>query len=432
VTDQGIAARRIAFRAIARVEDAGAYSTHVVPLLVDELPDARDRRFASHLAYDGLRWRGTLDWMLGQVLTRRIDEVEPDLQRVLRLGALQLWRMRIPDRAAVSTSVDLARTMVPSSRADGAAKFVNGVLRGLARSLPTLAWPDRGSDLVGYLSLTTGHPDWIVNDLLDQYPPDSAEAILHADNDPPGVTLRAVGDSGELLDELRSADLDAEPTGAAPEGVRVAAVDPRTLPAVVQGRAVPQDEASMLVVHMAAVTVGDRIIDLCAGPGGKTSHLASIVGPTGSVTAVELHRHRATRIRELASRLGQDVTIVEGDARSVALPNGVDAVLVDAPCTGLGVGRRRPEVRWRRQPVDVRSLADLQVALLARAIELVRDGGTVTYAVCTWTRDETVGVTERIEDDFRDVLRREQSHQLLPSTNGTDGMYMARWRVRAH
>jgi 16S rRNA (cytosine967-C5)-methyltransferase len=340
--------------------------------------------------------------------------------------------MRIPDRAAVSTSVDLARTMVPAGRADGAAKFVNGVLRGLARSLPTLPWPDRGSDLVRHLSLTTGHPDWIVRDLLDQYEADAAEAILHADNDPPGVTLRAVGDRDELLDELRSAGLHAEPTAMAPEGVRVPAVDPRRLPAVMQGRAVPQDEASMLVVHGAAVAAGDRVVDLCAGPGGKTSHLASLVGPTGSVTAVELHGHRARRIRDLTSRLGHDVTIVEGDARTVALPTGVDAVLVDAPCTGLGVGRRRPEVRWRRQPEDVGALADLQVELLARASGIVRDGGTVTYAVCTWTRKETIGVTERIETAFPDALRREHSRQLLPSTDDTDGMYVARWRVRAH
>lgn len=430
MTAAGLAARSVALEAIGRVEDDAAYSTHVIPQLVDSLTEARDRRFASHLAYDTLRWGGTLDWILGQVLTRPMTEVEPPLQRILRMGTLQVWRMRIPDRAAVSTSVDLARRAVPRRRADGAAKFVNGVLRNVARALDTLPWPDPDEDVVGHLALRTGHPAWIVTDLLDQYPPDEAAAILEADNDPPGLTLRAVGDRDAILAELREAGHDAAPTIHAPEGIRVPGADPRRLAAVQDGRAVPQDEASMLVVRTADPQPGSTVIDLCAGPGGKTSHLATMVGPHGRVIAVELHPHRASRIREITGRLGLAVDVVEGDAILVDLPTGVDDVLVDAPCTGLGVGRRRPEVRWRRSPQDALALADLQVELVGRAVELTRDGGHVTYAVCTWTAAETRDVTARVEARFGDALVREEARQMLPSTDGTDGMYVARWHVR--
>lgn len=431
MTGAGLAARSVALEAIGRVEDDNAYSTHVIPQLVDPLPAARDRALASHLAYDTLRWRGTLDWILGQVLTREIDAVEPPLQRILRMGTLQVWRMRIPDRAAVSTSVDLARRVVPRGRADGAAKFVNGVLRNVARGLDALPWPDPDEDLVDHLALRTGHPAWIVLDLLDQYTPDEAAAILHADNDPPGLTLRTVDDRDTILAELRDAGFDAAPTPHAPEGIRVPGADPRRLVAVQQGRAVPQDEASMLVVSTVAPQPGDTVIDLCAGPGGKTSHLATVVGRDGHVIAVELHPHRARRIREVTGRLGLAVDVVEGDATSVDLPAGVDGVLVDAPCTGLGVGRRRPEVRWRRRPEDALALANLQVGLVRRAVDLTRPGGHVTYAVCTWTAAETQAVTKRIEARFGSTLVREEARQLLPSTDGTDGMYVARWRVRA-
>lgn len=431
MTGAGLAARSVALEAIGRVEDDHAYSTAVIPQLVDSLPDARDRAFASHLAYDTLRWRGTLDWILGQVLTRPMDAVEPPLQRILRMGTLQLWRMRIPDRAAVSTSVDLSRRAVPRGRSDGAAKFVNGVLRNVARGLDALPWPDPAEDLVGHLCLRTGHPAWIVSDLLDRYPPDDTEAILHADNDPPGLTLRAVGDRDALLVELRDAGLEAAPTPHATEGIRVPGADPRRLAAVQQGRAVPQDEASMLVVRTAAPQPGDTVIDLCAGPGGKTSHLATMVGEDGHIVAVELHPHRARRIREVTGRLGLLVDVVEGDATVVDLPRDVDGVLVDAPCTGLGVGRRRPEVRWRRRPEDAVALADLQVELIGRAVDLTRPDGHVTYAVCTWTAAETRDVTARVEARFGETLVREEARQLLPSTDGTDGMYVARWRVRA-
>lgn len=423
----GLPARRAALRALAAVDD-GAWSTTVVPEVVADLDDERDRRFASHLAYDTIRWHGTLDWLLGHVLSRPMADVEPALRRVLRLGALQLWRAHVPARAAVSTSVALARESVPAKRAKGAGGFVNGVLRALARELDGITWPDAAGDPVEHVSRTTGHPTWLVRERVEALGAEDAARLLAADNDPPGLTLRATGDRDALVAELREAGLDAEPTRRAPQGVRVPGADPRRLACVAEGRAVPQDEASMLVVAATGAGPGDRVLDLCAGPGGKTGDLAARVGATGTVTAVEPYPHRAERVRETLARLGLDVDVRVVDGREVVLDEPVDVALVDAPCTGLGTGRRRPEVRWRRTPDDVDALVELQVELVTHAAGQVRPGGTLTYAVCTWTQRETVEVVDRVERACPD-LSRIATEQLRPDVDGTDGMFHITWRV---
>jgi 16S rRNA (cytosine967-C5)-methyltransferase len=425
----GLAPRAAALEAI-RAVDAGAWSTVAVPAAIADLDDARDRALAAHLAHGTLRWRGTLDWELGQVLTRSLAQVEEPLAQVLRLGAFQLRHSRVPARAAVDTSAELARRSVPARRAKGAAGFVNGVLRGLVRRADEVDAALADLPEVQRLAVTTGHPTWIVEERLAAgQDPESVAALLAADNEPPGVTLRAVGDRDALVAELVAAGIEASPTAASTLGVRAPGVDPRTLAAVAQGRAVPQDEASMLVGAATGVRPGDRVVDLCAAPGGKAIDLAVRTGEDGRVTAVELHHHRAAQVLEAAGRVGVDVDVVVGDARDVALPTGVDAVLVDAPCTGLGVGRRRPEVRWRRRPEDVDELATLQVDLVLVAIGLVRDGGTVTYSVCTWTAAETTGVVAAVERASPRRLQRGDERQLRPDRDDTDGMFHVTWVV---
>jgi len=196
---------------------------------------------------------------------------------------------------------------------------------------------------------------------------------------------------------------------------------------------VVQDEASMQVALACGATAGARVLDLCAGPGGKTTHLAHLVGPTGAVTAVELHPHRARLISAAAEVQSVPVEVLVGDARTPPLaPEATyDVVLVDAPCTGLGTGRRRPEVRWRRQPGDAVELAALQVELLAAAAPRVAAGGQLTYAVCTWTATETLEVVERFEHEpASSGLTRGTTRQLWPDTDDTDGMFIATWTRR--
>jgi 16S rRNA (cytosine967-C5)-methyltransferase len=426
---QGLPARRAALAALRAVEEDGAWSNTAVPASIDRLADERDRAFAAHLAYDTLRWEGTLDWALGTVLSRPLEDVEPALRRVLRLGALQLLRTSVPPRAAVATSVSLAREQVPPGRAKGAGGFVNGVLRNLARRVDDLPWPDVEIDPVGHLSLTTAHPPWIVSDLLARFGLERTRAILDADDRPPGVTLRAVGDREAVLEELAAGGLEPV-TGAVAEAIRVPGADPRRLAAVREGRAVPQDEASMRVAHATGARPGARVLDLCAGPGGKATHLASLVGPSGTVVGVELHPHRAELVRESAARQGVAVDVRVGDAASPPLEPGerFDAVLLDAPCSGIGTGRRRPEVRWRRTPSDADELARLQRRLLDAAVERVAPGGRLTYAVCTWTAAETDAVANWFDAAHGSRFEPLDRVQLLPDTDDTDGMYIATWR----
>lgn len=416
---KGLAARRAALRAITAVETRGAYSNLVVPREVAALADPRDRALATMLAYDTLRWQGTLDWALGRVLRRR--RVEAKLMRVLRLGAYQLLRTDIPPAAVVHTAVALAREQVPPVRADAAASFVNGVLRALAREREQLPWPGP-EDPVAHLALRTAHPEWVVEELLQRYPFEEVAALLEADDQPPGLTLRAVGDPDALVAELRAVGVEAERGRWAPEAVRAPGADPRELDAVAEGRAVPQDEASMMVVHALGVHPGERVIDLCAGPGGKTTHLAQL---GAEVTAVEVHPHRAELVRRSAAALGFEVEVVVADAREVDLPPA-DAVLVDAPCSDLGVGRRRPEVRWRRRPEDVEALADLQRQLLRAALRLVRPGGRVVYAVCTWTHAETDAVVDAVAAETGAVVV--DRRRWWPHHHDTDAMFHATLR----
>lgn len=421
--DVGMPARRAALEALRRVDEDDAWSTHAVPAAVTVLDEPRDRAFASHLAYEALRWQGTLDHLLTAHCRRPLDDVEPALLRVLRLGALQLWHSDVPAHAAVQTTVELAREAVPARRGDGAAGFVNGVLRSLARDLADGGprWPQ---DPRARVALTTGHPRWVVDELADSLGLARAAAVLAADSRPADTTLRARDDRDELVAELLAAGVEARPGRHAPEAVVVPGADPRALTAVREGRARPQDEASMLVVRAAEVRRGDRVLDLCAGPGGKTTHLATLAGPEGSVTAVELHPHRARQVADAADAMGLAVDVRVGDGTDPPLEpeERFDVVLVDAPCTGLGVGRRRPEVRWRRQPQDVPALADLQRRLLEAAAGRVADGGRLVYAVCTWTAGETTEVVGRA--DLGGLVATGQ-RQLLPDTDDTDGMFIA-------
>lgn len=473
----GLPARRAALAAVAAVEVDGAWSNLAVPEAVGKLTEAQDRAFASHLAYDQLRWEATLDWALSQVLSRPLDDVEPALRRVLRLGALQLLRSGVPERAAVDTSVSLAREQVPAPRAKGAGGFVNGVLRALIRQRETLPWPDPEREPVERLALDHGHPRWIVSELHARFGYERAAAILDGDNRAPGLTLRATGDRDELVEELQAQGLDAR-AGTMPMAVRVPGGDPRRLAAVAEGRAVPQDEASMHVVAACEVAPGMRVLDLCAGPGGKTTALAQAAGEHGQVVAVELHERRARMIADVAARLEVDVDVRVGDATAElaaarplghrgegdgrtqgdgraqggappegAAPSdvgarnevgatseqgdaGFDVVLLDAPCTGLGTGRRRPEVRWRKERSDVTDLAALQRRLLERAVEQLRPGGRLVYSVCTWTSEETDRVADHLDVAQAARLQPIVRRQLWPDTDGTDGMFIAVWERR--
>lgn len=434
----GVASRLAAWRAVRRVHQAGAWASPAVAgALEGQGLDARDRAFAANLAFQTLRWEGTLDWAVAQVSSRPLTEVDEELLDVLRLGAWQLLYSDLPDRAAVATAVDVARA-VSGERVAG---FTNGVLRALARRRATLPWPPAAHD--EGLALRLGYPVWVVAEARRRFG-ERAEAVLAAGNEPPGLTLRAVDGREALLAELAGQGYEAQRGEHTPEAVRVAASgDPARVPAVAAGRATPQDEASMLVARVLAERIShgldeSRILDTCAAPGGKATHVAQL---GAFVVAADLRPRRVRLVAELADRLGlaDRIAVIAADGtRPPWPPDAFDAALVDVPCTGLGVTRRRPELRWRRDPADPARLGRLQLALLEAAARSVRPGGTVVYSACTWTEAETRDVAQaflaacgdRFTVDTAPLpaggrLDDDPGTQLAPDRDGVDGMYVA-------
>ncbi|MCV7366722.1 rRNA cytosine-C5-methyltransferase [Mycolicibacterium duvalii] len=440
-------ARRAAFDVLRAVSDKDAYANLALPaILRDRQISGRDAAFATELAYGACRSRGLLDAVIEAAAGRPTERIDPVLLDLLRLGAYQLLRTRVEDHAAVSTTVEQAGIEFDTARAG----FVNGVLRTIARRDES-SWvgelaPSKTADPIGHLAFVHAHPRWIAQAFADALGAraDELAALLASDDARPSVHLAArPGD----LSARELADAVGGTVGTySPHAVYLTEGDPGELAAVRDGRALVQDEGSQLVAR--AMTLAPlegpdtgRWLDLCAGPGGKTALLAALGRDSGAtVTAVEPAPRRADLVEQ--NTAGLPVTVHRVDGRDSGLLPGFDRVLVDAPCTGLGALRRRPEARWRRQPSDVAPLAKLQRELLAAAIELTRPGGVVLYATCSPHLAETTGVVA-------DALRRHPvtaldtrplfapasdigtttSIQLWPHRHGTDAMFAAALRV---
>jgi 16S rRNA (cytosine967-C5)-methyltransferase len=451
-------ARRAAFDALVSVSARDAYANLVLPGLLRERGiTGRDAAFATELCYGTLRQRGLLDAVIAAGSSRELSTVDPRVLDMLRLGAYQLLRMRVPSHAAVSATVELARVALT----DGPARFVNAVLRRVSER-DEQAWitevaPSPDTDRVGHLSIRYAHPEWIVRAFADalgepQDGPLAETAAALAADDAPGATHLVARPGLITRAELLAQTSGGTPGPWSPYAVHLDGGDPADLPAVVNGRAGVQDEGSQLCALALATAPLDgrdeNWLDLCAGPGGKAALLGALAVDRGArLTAVEPAEHRAELVRRSTARL--PVSVHHGDGRGVgtdpALPQaGFDRVLVDAPCTGLGALRRRPEARWRRQPADVAALSKLQRELLAAAIAATRPGGVVAYAVCSPHLAETrIQVADLIRRtgvtplDARSVLPPGipalgdgPSVTLWPHRQGTDAMFLSLLRVR--
>ncbi len=433
------------------VSERDAYANLVLPALLRERHvSGRDAAFATELAYGACRALGLLDAVIVDAANRPLDRIDPVLLDLLRLGTYQLLRTRVDAHAAVDTTVEQAAIEFDTARAG----FVNGTLRTIAgrdeQSWVAELAPAADTDPVGHIAFTHAHPRWIGQAFADALGADAAElgALLASDDDRPLVHLAAR--PGVLSAEELAQAADGEVGRYSPYAVYLGGGDPGQLDAVRDGAAQVQDEGSQLVARALTVAPLDgpdgRWLDLCAGPGGKASLLAAIAAKSGArVTAVEPTPHRADLVEQAVR--GLDVEVLRVDGRETGLPAAsFDRVLVDAPCTGLGALRRRPEARWRRQPSDVPALAKLQKQLLAAAIALTRDGGIVLYATCSPHLAETIGV-------LADALRRQPVRaidarplfdagvtpmpglgpgphvQLWPHRHGTDAMFAAALQV---
>jgi len=428
-------ARRAAFELLRAVAEQDAYANLVLPaLLTDAGLDTRDAALATELGYGTLRTTGTLDEILARCVDRSLDEVDGAVLDLLRLGAYQVLRTRIPAHAAVTTTVDLA----PAVGAGRAGGFVNAVLRRVtARSWD--AWTEllaEGRTATGALAVRTAHPEWIVQAFADALGGDldETERALRADDERPRTHLVAWPGRSTRAELLEAGG--GEPGPYSPYAIRMAGGDPAALSAVRERRAGVQDEGSQLCALALAAAPLDgpdaHWLDLCAGPGGKAALLAALAAERGAVLeANERREHRAELVRRVTSPWG--VTVRVGDGREhPGRPGGYDRVLVDAPCTGLGALRRRPEARWRRRADDLAELTALQRELLTAALQLVRPGGVVAYVTCSPHPAETLDVVAGLDlldarEAFPGVpdLGPGPTVQLWPHRHGTDAMFCA-------
>jgi 16S rRNA (cytosine967-C5)-methyltransferase len=427
------AARDQAFRILLRVETSDAFAS----ILLRGLPAAmepRERALAHELVLGTLRWQGYLDHGLAQFSRPALPDLDPPVRVALRLAAHQVLRLsRIPARAAVDESVRLARSA--AGRAAGG--FVNAVLRALCRGEPR--WPGPDADPVERLAVVESHPRWLVARRVARLGVAEAAAALAADNRPAPTTLRANrrrGDRVALQARLAADGVRAEPGRWAPDALRVDGPLPPA-GALAEGWCYAQDEASQLVAEIVAPRAGERIADLCAAPGGKSTVLAERVQGCGLVIASDRHPGRMRLVRDNARRLGADrLRLLIQDAARPALAAGrLDRVLVDAPCTGTGILRRHPEIRWRRQESDVPRLAATQRRLLAAAAGLVPPGGTIVYSVCSLEPEEGPEVVADLIARLGGlkIVDPRQAWDLLPGDlvdEGPPGPHLRTWPHR--
>ncbi|MFN2534798.1 MAG: RsmB/NOP family class I SAM-dependent RNA methyltransferase [Pseudonocardiaceae bacterium] len=437
-------ARQAALDVLAAVRERDAYANLALPSLLRQRGiNGRDAALATELCYGTCRAQGLLDAVLQSCMDRPLSEVDGELLDALRLGSYQLLRTRVPPHAAVGTTVDLVR----AGRGSAAAGFVNAVLRRVGeqdeQSWVRAVAPALEDDPVGHLAMAHPHPRWIAQAFADALAGDLDELAnaLAADDARPLVHL--VARPGQISAVELAAAVGGKLAPYSPYGVHLAeGGDPGELTAVREHLARVQDEGSQLVTLALAATPLDgtdaRWLDLCAGPGGKAALLGALAINRGAtVDAVEKAEHRARLVDQACA--GLPVTVHVADGRDSGLPDrAYDRVLVDAPCTGLGALRRRPEARWRRQLNDVAGLVRLQRELLVAALRLVRPGGVVAYVTCSPHLDETVGVvtdvvrrTRAEQLDAKPVFRGlprlgDGPHvQLWPHRHGTDAMFCA-------
>ncbi|WP_408639340.1 RsmB/NOP family class I SAM-dependent RNA methyltransferase [Nocardia yamanashiensis] len=435
--------RTVARDVLRAVRERDAYANLVLPgLLRERRISGRDAALATELTYGACRSQGLLDAVIEAGAGRPVAEIDGNLLDVLRLGTYQLLRTRIGAHAAVDTSVALVR----AEAGVGKAGFVNAVLRRVSEKTEA-EWVEQLAprDPLGHLAFEYAHPEWIAQAFADALGERAAELkdVLEADDARPAVHL--VARPGEISAEELALVTGGEEGRWSPYAVYLDGGDPGKLEPVREGMAAVQDEGSQLVAL--AVTRaplqgadGGRWLDLCAGPGGKTALLGSLADIDGfHVDAVEPAEHRADLVRQATKGMPVDVHVTDG--RDSGLPPGFDRILVDAPCTGLGALRRRPEARWRRRPSDVRDLVTLQRELLDAAWDLVRPGGVVVYSTCSPHLPETVSVvadmvrrTGAEQLDTRDLvpgvpdLGDGPGAQLWPHRHGTDAMFLAALR----
>jgi 16S rRNA (cytosine967-C5)-methyltransferase len=424
-------ARIAAYHALRMVSDGRADLPAALVASRQRLTDERDRALAADVVIGAVRWQRSLDFLVEHFARRSLATIDRSVLDILRLSLYQLLHLdRVPAAAVVDDAVDLTR----HARKASAAGFVNAVLRGTLRQrgrlpLPPRADPpgDRAASLA-YLGITHSHPEWLVDRWLERYGFEATERWVRFDNEPPRLTLRAntLRNSWETLASALAGDgVETVPTPYAPDGLFVTSGNPLRAPS--DGSFFVQDEASQLVSHAVGAAPGQRVLDLCASPGGKTVAMIAAMRDEGLLVASDVRTRRVRLLSATVRSSGARRVRIVHLSHSGDLPFrvGFDRVLVDAPCSGLGTIRRDPDIRWRRDASDLRMFAEDQLTLLRRAASIVVGGGRLIYATCSSEPEENENVVDAFLAEhrgFRLIDLRKDSTAVLASLLDARGM----------
>lgn len=408
----------------------------------------RDRAFITECVYGVIRWQGRIDWLLAHVYRRPLDTLTPWIRNALRLGVYQcLWMERVPTWAAVHETVKLARRFGHQ----GTARLVNGVLRSLMRQHYSYTLPDPTTQPATHLAVVYSHPEWLVERWLQRYGWERTQALCESNNRRAGVTLRTNTlrtTPEQLAHRLRQEGLrHVTPSRLVPEALvvnGVAGLD--TLPSYHEGLFQVQDAAAMLVAPLCQAQPGHRVLDICAAPGGKTTHLAQTMQDAGDIVACDVQYGRLRLLCDNVARLRlSSITAIVADAtRPLPLQGRFDRILIDAPCSGLGVLRHHPDIKWRKTPEDLTRLQVMQLRLLHAQHHLLAPNGMMVYSVCSLEPEETHQVVRRFLATHRHIRLDAVDHDLprqplyssaIPGTLDltpeqwhTDSVFVARFR----
>lgn len=420
-------ARACALAVVRRVFEQGAYADRALHAEAAAL-DPRERALATALAYGTVQRRATLDYVASELSSRAPDKLDPPVLAALRLGLFQLLFLDgIPEHAAVYESVELVKRTNRS-----AAAFLNAVLRRAAREGPSLL-EQLDDDTPAAAAIKHSVPQWLAEQWWAELGAAEATALLHRINEPAESAIRVNELVSSVSEVTAKLPVPADPAPELPEGLILrGSFDAHGSELFGLGAIMPQSRGSMLVARALQARPGDRVLDLCAAPGAKTTQLAALLGDRGEIVAVEHNPGRAQALERTVARMHAScVRVEQADAAQPRRDGVFHRVLVDPPCSGLGTLQSRPDLRWRATPDSMRDLAALQLRILNAGAACTAPGGTLVYSVCTISRAESCGVIETFLSANRKFEPRLPFRQLLPHRDGTDGFFIARLQREA-
>ncbi|MEJ2723890.1 MAG: 16S rRNA (cytosine(967)-C(5))-methyltransferase RsmB [Deltaproteobacteria bacterium] len=441
--------RDLALRVLNGLTHKSAFSGDALNDLFQSHPalDGREKAFIRHLVQGVLRWRLRLDWIVGQTADFPAKRISPTVMNILRLAVYQIFFLdRVPESAAVNQAVEQAKR----GHRGHVVSFVNGILRAICREKDRILYPDRRRDPLLFLSVYYSYPEWLVAKWIREWGVEFTEALLEAGNRLPSLTLRTNSlrlDRESLIQRLREEETAGKPTTYSPHGVFLEHFRgrPDELASFTEGLFQVQDEAAQIVSFLLAPQPGENVLDLCAGFGGKTTHLAQLMGDRGLIVALDISRRRLIGLSSTCTRLGIRCTASVAADGTRSLPSlfkfGFHRIMVDAPCSGLGVISRNPDAKWRKEKQDIERMSRLQKDLLDRAASLLLPEGSMMYVTCTLSQEENEGVVSGFLENHRsfvlqdlrdcapgwarDLIDDQGFFRTFPHLHGMDGFFAA-------